>query len=191
MSNSKINPTILNVLISMENNGKSKRVINSTRKELNNLAKNADLTKPEEAKALIARMKTGNAYKRMLVQAYNRYTKYCKINWEAPRYKVTRREISVPTDEKIKMLISASKKPLSTKFQLSYETGLGPVESCELKVKDFNKENKKSQQKQPKGTKRQPRIILLTYYRFPLCISYLFLSLEDYVLFLKYNVERT
>jgi hypothetical protein len=27
-------------------------------------------------------MKTGNAYKRMLVQAYNRYAKYHKITWE-------------------------------------------------------------------------------------------------------------
>jgi hypothetical protein len=63
----------------MENNGKSKGVINSTRKELNNLARNADLNNPEEVKALIARMKTGNAYKRMLVQAYNRYAKYYKI----------------------------------------------------------------------------------------------------------------
>jgi hypothetical protein len=40
----------------MENNGKSKSVINSTRKELNNLARNADLDQPDEVKALIARM---------------------------------------------------------------------------------------------------------------------------------------
>ena len=64
----------------MENNGKSKSVINSTRKELNNLARNANLDEPEQAKALIARMETGNAYKRMLVQAYNRYVKYYKLN---------------------------------------------------------------------------------------------------------------
>lgn len=78
LSNTPVNPSILNVLIAMENNGLSKSVMNSTRKELNNLARNADLNKPDEVKALIARMKTGNAYKRMLVQAYNRYTKYYK-----------------------------------------------------------------------------------------------------------------
>jgi mRNA-degrading endonuclease HigB of HigAB toxin-antitoxin module len=44
---------MLNVLISMESNGKSNGIINSTRK-LYNLAKNADLNKPEEVKALIA-----------------------------------------------------------------------------------------------------------------------------------------
>ena len=64
----------------MENNGRSKSVINSTRKELNNLATNANLNNPNEIKALIARMKTGNAYKRMLVQSYNRYVKYYKLN---------------------------------------------------------------------------------------------------------------
>jgi hypothetical protein len=55
-------------------------VINSTRKELNNLARarNADLDNPEQVKQVIAKMKTGSAYKRMLVQAYNRYVKYHK-----------------------------------------------------------------------------------------------------------------
>jgi hypothetical protein len=51
----------------VENNGKSKSVI--TGKELSNLGRNGDLNNPEEIKSLIARMKTGNAYKRMLVQA--------------------------------------------------------------------------------------------------------------------------
>jgi len=115
------------VLISLENEGKSKSVINSTIKELNNLARNADLNNPDEVKCLIARMKTGNAYRRMLVQAYNRYAKYYKISWEAPKYKVVSREISVPSDEKIKMLISAAKKPLSTKLtKISYNTNQKP-----------------------------------------------------------------
>jgi len=125
----------------MENNGKSKSVINSTRKELNNLARNAKLNEPEQVKALIARMETGNAYKRMLTQAYNRYVKYYKLNWEAPHYKVVSKEITVPTDEKIKMLIAAAKTPLNTKLELSYKTGLRPAEVTKLKVKDFNKDN--------------------------------------------------
>jgi hypothetical protein len=39
----------------VENNGKSKSVINSTGKELSNLARNGDLNNPEEIKSLIAR----------------------------------------------------------------------------------------------------------------------------------------
>jgi hypothetical protein len=35
----------------MENNGKSEGVVNSTRKEWNNLARNADLKNPKEVKA--------------------------------------------------------------------------------------------------------------------------------------------
>jgi len=125
----------------MENNGKSKSVINSTRKELTNLSKRASLDDPEQVKQTIAQMKTGNPYKRMLVQAYNRYAKYYKIQWEPPLYKVTSKEITVPTDEKVNMLIAAAKKPLSTKLELSYKTGLRPVEVTRLKVKDFNKDN--------------------------------------------------
>lgn len=139
---SPINPKILNVLIAIENNGLSKSVINSTRKELNNLARHANLDNPDEVKQTISRMDTGSAYKRMLTQAYNRYVKYYKLQWEAPRFKIASKEISVPSDEKVKMLISAAKKPLSTKLQLSYETGLRPVELCQLKVKDFNSEHK-------------------------------------------------
>ena len=134
-------PKIINVLVSMENNARSKSVINNTRKQLNNLARNANLNEPEQVKALIARMETGNAYKRMLVQSYNRYAKYYKLDWTAPHYKVVSKEITVPTDEKIKMLIAAAKKPLSTKIMLSYKTGLRPVEITKLKVKDFNKDN--------------------------------------------------
>ena len=125
----------------MENNGKSKAVINSTRKELTNLSKRANLDEPEQIKQTIAQMQTGNAYKRMLVQAYNRYVKYYKLSWEAPLYKVVSKEITVPTDEKIKMLIASAKKPLSIKLELSYKTGLRPTEVCKLKVKDFNKDN--------------------------------------------------
>jgi integrase len=125
----------------MENNGKSKSVINSTRKELTNLSKRANLDEPEQVKQTIAQMKTGNPYKRMLVQAYNRYIKYYKLNWEAPHYKVTSKEITVPTDEKVKMIIAAAKNPLSTKLELSYKTGLRPIELTRLKVKDFNKDN--------------------------------------------------
>jgi integrase len=95
----------------------------------------------------------------MLVQAYNRYTKYYRIQWDAPHYKVSSKEISVPSDEKIKMLISASKKPLSTKILLSYETGLRPVELCQLKVKDFSNDTKMIHPKTAKnGAPRQLRI---------------------------------
>ena len=90
----------------MENNGRSKGVINNTRKQLNNIARNVDLDKPKQVKALIARIETGSAYKRMLVQSYSRYAKYYKLDWEAPHYKVASKEITVPTDEKIIMLIA-------------------------------------------------------------------------------------
>ncbi|MFB3890105.1 MAG: tyrosine-type recombinase/integrase [Candidatus Bathyarchaeia archaeon] len=103
--------------------------------------RNADVDKPDEIKALIAQMQTGNAYRRMFVQVYNRYVKYYKLQWEASLYKVTSKEITVPTDEKIQMLIAVAKKPLSTKLELSYKTGVRPVEVCKLRVKDLNKDS--------------------------------------------------
>ena len=143
----------------MENNNRSQGVINSTRKELNNLARNADLNNPNEIKALIARMKTGNAYKTMLVQAYNRYVKYYKLTWEKPTYHVESQEVYVPTDEKINMLIATAKKPLSIKLQLSNQTGIRPVELCNLKVKDLDNDTKTIHPRTAKhGNPRQLKI---------------------------------
>lgn len=153
------NPKILNVLISLENNGLSKSVINSTRKELSNLARTADLNSPEQLKQSIAKMQTGNVYKRMLVQAYNRYAKYYKLQWEAPKYQVASQEITVPTDEKLNMLIATAKKPLSTKLQVSNETGIRPVELCKLQVKDYDNDTRTIHQRTAKhGNPRQLKI---------------------------------
>ena len=147
LTKSIVDPTILNVLISMENNGRSKGVINSTRKELNNLARNVNLNNPNEIKALIARMKTGNAYKRMLVQAYNRYIKYYKLIWKEPTYHVESQEITVPTDEKINMLIATAKKPLSTKLQLNNK-----VNRSRIPIRDNHRRNKTIQKKKNSQT---------------------------------------
>jgi integrase len=104
-------------------------------------------------------MQTGNAYKRMLVQAYNRYTKYYRLQWEPPKYHVENQEITVPTDTKIKMLIATAKKPLSTKLQLSNETGIRPIELCKLKAKDVDNDTKTIHPRTAKhGVPRQLKI---------------------------------
>jgi integrase len=95
----------------------------------------------------------------MLVQAYNRYAKYYKIQWEPPKYHIESKEITVPSDTKIKMLIATAKKPLSTKLQLSDETGIRPIELCKLKVKDYDNDTKTIHPRTAKhGNPRQLKI---------------------------------
>ena len=58
-----------------------------------------------------------------------------------PRYKAEAKP-KIPTKEKLEMLISASGKTLATKLMISMETGLRPIELCNLKVKDIDLEQK-------------------------------------------------
>jgi integrase len=46
--------------------------------------------------------------------------------------------VKIPTNEKIEMLITYASKNLATKLLMSKETGLRPIELCNLKVKDID-----------------------------------------------------
>ncbi|HUV98505.1 MAG TPA: hypothetical protein VMW14_03280, partial [Candidatus Paceibacterota bacterium] len=127
---------IPNILVQMKNDNKSKYTINFTRKALTYLDKHANLNEPEQVKALIANLETSDSYKKNLCIAYNRYCKHNNIKWNMPKYVQEARNIALPTKEKLLMLIAKAGKNLSTKLQLSMETGLRPVELCNLRVKD-------------------------------------------------------
>jgi len=135
-------PRILNVLIQMKKDNKSDYTINFTRKALAFLSKHTTLSEPEAAKLLIAELKSSDGYKRNLCIAYNKYAKFYGINWNMPKYREPAKNIALPTKEKIQMLIADAGQLLSTKLQLSMETGLRPVELTRLKVKDLDLEHR-------------------------------------------------
>jgi integrase len=126
----------------MKNNGLSNYTIKFTDKALTYLSKHADLNNPEEVKQYIANLQTSNGYKRNLCIAYTKFCKYYKIKWEMPLYKPEAKQIKIPTKEKLEMLIASSGKTLATKLTISKETGLRPIEVCNLKVKDIDLEQK-------------------------------------------------
>jgi integrase len=122
----------------MEKDAKSNYTIHFTYKALNLLAKNCKLEDPEQVKTFIAKMNVSSGYKRNLCIAYNKYAKYYKISWNMPTYHPEAKAIKIPTKEKIEMLIASAKKPTSIKLQISKETGLRPIELCNLRVKDID-----------------------------------------------------
>jgi integrase len=87
-------------------------------------------------------MNVSSGYKRNLCIAYNKYCKYYKISWNMPTYHPESKGIKIPTKEKIEMLIASAKKPTSIKLQISKETGLRPIELCNLRVKDLDLEQR-------------------------------------------------
>lgn len=126
----------------MKNNAKSDYTIKYVNKALTYLSKHADLNKPEQIKQFIASLQTSNSYKKNLCFAYNTYCKYYQIEWQKPLYKQEPKTIRIPTTEQIQMLIASTGRILSVKLTISKETGLRPIELCNLKVKDIDLEQK-------------------------------------------------
>jgi integrase len=144
----------------MKNNNKSDYTINFTRKALTYLSKHTSLNEPEAVKMLIANLKTSDSYKKNLCIAYNRYCKYNKIEWAMPKYTQEAKNIALPTKEKLLMLIAEAQKVLGIKLQMSMETGLRPIELCNLKVKDIDLDHKTINPTTAKGG--NPRTIPIT-----------------------------
>jgi len=132
----------LNVLIKLKNNGKADVTIKFVNKALRRINQHADLNNPQEVKRYIANMPTSNSYKRNLCFAYKQYCDHYKIEWERPVYYQEPKAIRIPTTTHIEMLIANSGKVMTAKLTLSKETGLRPVEVCNLKVKDIDLEQK-------------------------------------------------
>jgi integrase len=141
-SQNPITHAILNVLIKLKNNAKSDCTIKFVDKALRRINKYADLDNPEEVKQFIANLETSDSYKKNLCFAYGHYCDYYKITWEKPKYYQEPKAIRIPTTAQIDMLIANSGRIMTVKLTLSKETGLRPVEVCNLKVKDIDLERK-------------------------------------------------
>jgi len=135
-------PSILNILVKMKNNGKSDYSIKFVDKALTYISKHADLNQPEQVKQFIANKNVSDGYKKSLCIAYNKYCKYYQIQWQMPLYAPKAKTVKIPTKEKIEMLIASAGRILSIKLTISKETGLRPIELCNLKVKDIDIDQK-------------------------------------------------
>jgi len=130
------------VLINLKNNAKSDSTIKFVDKALTRISKYADLNNPQQVKRFIANLETADSYRRNLCFAYKQYCDYYQIQWEKPTYYQEPKTIRIPTTAQLDMLIANSRKIMAIKLTLSKETGLRPVELCNLKVRDIDLEQK-------------------------------------------------
>jgi len=122
----------------MKSNGLADSTIKYVRKMLKRLQQKSDLDKPEQIKQYIANLKVTGGYKNALLFAYSQYCDTYKIEWTKLKYAREAKMIRIPTTENINMLIANSGRTMTTKLTLSKETGLRPIEVCNLKVKDLD-----------------------------------------------------
>jgi len=133
-----INTPILNYLIHLKKKAWKDETIRITNWVLTHLSKHADLNNPPQVCEYINNLQRSNSYKYRLAQTYATFLKYQNIQFKTPSYPKQAKMIKIPTHEKLEMLISKAGKTMSAKLQLSLETGLRPVELCNLKVKDID-----------------------------------------------------
>ena len=126
----------------MKNDGKAEVTIKFVDKALRRIDQLADLDNPDQVKQAIANLETSDSYKKNLCFAYNLYCDYYKITWEKPTYYQEPKTRRIPTTASLDMLIANSGRTMSVKLTLSKETGLRPIEVCNLKVKDLDLEQK-------------------------------------------------
>ena len=102
--------SIEDILSEMRDNGKSTYTINNTKKALRFLAQYTSLKEPNAVKHFIAEHKVSQGYKRNLCIAYNAYCKHYNIQWQMPTYHPEPRNITLPTKERIMMLVAEAGK---------------------------------------------------------------------------------
>jgi integrase len=122
----------------MKNNGKADATIKYVGQRLKTLEKYTDLKNPEKVKQFIANRNIKNSSKNSYLFAYLQYCEFYKIEWNMVKYHRNDKMPRIPTTEQLNMLISHSGRVMSVKLTLSKETGLRPVEVCNLKVKDID-----------------------------------------------------
>ena len=170
---------IPNILIELKNDNKSDYTIEFTRKALTLISKHTALNEPEAVKAFIASIEKTDSYKKNLVTAYQHYCDYYQIQWKRPKYSQEARNIALPTKEKLMMIIANSGKTLGTKLQLSMESGLRPIELCNLKVKNIDIDHKTVNPTTAKGG--NPRTIPIS--------ANLIAKIQERILIYKLNPE--
>jgi len=127
----------------MKNNAKADSTITFTNKALTYIDKHANLDNPEEVKTFIANQNVSNGTKRNYIATYKRYCEHRQIKWQIPKYKAEVKNRRIPTTEKLNILIARASPRLSVKLAISKETGLRPIEVCNLKVRDTDLDKKR------------------------------------------------
>jgi integrase len=109
---------------------------------LKRLSRVGNLDNPEQIKNIICTYQASEAYKQLLVNAYDYWVKYRCLKWEKPRFFREDKPIFIPLEKELDALISRPRLKLSVFLQLLKETGVDSGEAWKLRWIDINVEQK-------------------------------------------------
>ena len=148
----------------LKTNGAADTTISSRARKLSQIAKMADLTKPEEIKLLISQQKWNTSTKATFTQVYGGLINYLAekyslpIQWKPPKYTKQRRLPFIPTETEIDQLIaSCHSKHMIALLQTLKETGMRIGEALLLTWVNLDYERKTVNITPEKGS--NPRIL--------------------------------
>ena len=96
------------------------------------------MDEPKQVLSYIAKHNVTSNTKECYCYAYRKYCEYYQIEAEIPFYQPEPKAVRIPSNEKLEMLIAYASRNLATKLLMSKETGLRPIDLCNLKVKDVD-----------------------------------------------------
>jgi len=138
VSSHKVTELIFQVSWQLQKNGKSPYTIKNVTKALYVLANHTDLNNPEHVKEYIAQINGKDGYKKRLAYAYDKYTQVHGLTWNKPKYFQTQKLPKIPLGQDIDRIIANASLKLATAISISRDTGLRPIELCNLKAKDID-----------------------------------------------------
>jgi len=129
---------IFQVLWQMKKDGYSENTLKPIGRRLKNLAKHANLDKPEKIKEFIAKVDWSNGYKENIVNSYNHYAIFHRLEWKKPRYQRAFSIKKLPLESDIDLIISYTRTRNRVAFKLVKECGLRPIEVSNLTLKQID-----------------------------------------------------
>jgi integrase len=115
----------------MKRRGKADQYIRNVDKALSALSKRCDLDDTEFVKNTIAKIESVG-YKRNLTYAYDLYVQFHGLKWIRPHYWVPQKVPKIPLNKHIEAIIGCASQKTATAMAISKDTGVWPIELCNL-----------------------------------------------------------
>ena len=155
----EIEEKIINFILWLRKEGYKENTIRNWTYSIERLVRlGADITDPEDVKAVIAKQGWPDNYKKVYITAYSAFLRMLGKEWKPPKCNYTQKLPFIPTEEELDTLIAACGKKLATFLRTLKETGARSGETIQLKWIDIDNRNNTITINQPeKGG--NPRII--------------------------------
>jgi integrase len=144
---------IVNFAWHLKKLGRTDETIRTYTKYVEILSKYGDINNPENIKGVIATHFKNKTTKRLVCCSYDAFTEFNGLLWEKPHYKAEHKQVFIPTEQELSIIINNGRKDIFAFSLFLYETGARFNEAERLEWADINHERKQITIKSSKNGK--------------------------------------